>query len=260
MKRVYQVLGPGELWDAYWGSIDVEENLRYCTGDQVLSVFRRYLGKDQLILEAGCGLAKWVIHLTAEGHHIIGLDKHQTSLARVRAFSEHLLLAGGSVTELPFPDDSLDAYISLGVIEHFEEGPDRPLSEAYRILRPGGIAIIETPYDNTLRRLVTNHVVDAVRLAKQILGREYTFAEYRFTARELASFVREAGFTILALEPKDYDQPEKSIGLFMDVPILRNCNGAAFELNTLGRVTKSILVALSPWISSACVVCIAQKN
>ena len=260
MKRLYGVLRPGESWDAYWGSIDVEENLRYCTGDQVLSVFRRYLCKDQLVLEAGCGLAKWVIHLTAEGYHIIGLDNHQRSLERAQAFCEHLLLTGGSVTELPFRDDSLDAYISLGVIEHFEEGPARALSEAYRILRPGGIAIIETPYDNTLRRLVTNHVIDAVRLAKQALGREYRFAEYRFTVRELASFVREAGFAILALQPKDYDQPEKSIGLFMDAPILRNSSGATFELNTLGRFTKRMLAGLSPWIFSACVVCIAQKD
>jgi SAM-dependent methyltransferase len=259
MKRQYEVLRSSESWDTYWGSVDVKENLQLCRGDEILPIFRRYLRSEQLILEAGCGLAKWVIYFAEEGYRIVGLDKHQASLERAKAFYGDLVVTGGSVAELPFPDGSLDAYISLGVIEHFEEGPARALSEAHRVLRQGGIAIIETPYDNVLRRLVTNHIMDAVRITKQLLGGKYRFAEYRFTQRELRSFVRKAGFRILAVHPKDYDLPEKSIGLTMDVPILRERNGTTFELNASGRLAKRVLFGLSPWLFSACVVCVAQK-
>jgi len=44
----------------------------------------------------------------------------------------------------PLPDDSLDLFISLAVIEHLRD-PGLFLSEALRLLRPGGAAIISTP-------------------------------------------------------------------------------------------------------------------
>ena len=46
---------------------------------------------------------------------------------------------------LPYEDSSISGYLSFGVIEHFIEGPHEALAEAFRVLRPGGIAIITTP-------------------------------------------------------------------------------------------------------------------
>ena len=39
-------------------------------------------------------------------------------------------------------NNSISYYISLGVIEHFAEGPKDALDEAYRVLKPGGRLMI----------------------------------------------------------------------------------------------------------------------
>jgi predicted SAM-dependent methyltransferase len=51
------------------------------------------------------------------------------------------------VKDLPFPDDSVDEIYASHIIEHFDffEGKDKVLPEWRRVLKVGGILIIETP-------------------------------------------------------------------------------------------------------------------
>jgi SAM-dependent methyltransferase len=46
---------------------------------------------------------------------------------------------------LPFDDDSVDLVTLLAVIEHFPNSPRLVLEEARRILRPGGLFVVDTP-------------------------------------------------------------------------------------------------------------------
>jgi SAM-dependent methyltransferase len=46
---------------------------------------------------------------------------------------------------LPFDDDSVDLVTLLAVIEHFPNSPRLVLEEARRILKPGGLFIVDTP-------------------------------------------------------------------------------------------------------------------
>lgn len=45
----------------------------------------------------------------------------------------------GDAEDLPFPDDQFDRYVSAGSIEYWPE-PQRGICEAYRVLKPGGVA------------------------------------------------------------------------------------------------------------------------
>lgn len=51
----------------------------------------------------------------------------------------------GDVLNLPYEDNLLCGYLSFGVVEHFSDGTQKPIAEAYRTLRAGGVAIITTP-------------------------------------------------------------------------------------------------------------------
>ncbi len=74
----------------------------------------------------------------------MGLDFSEEAIAKIQICQrENNFMAKfcrGNVESLPFKDNSFSGYISLGVIEHFEEGPIKALREAYRILCPGVIA------------------------------------------------------------------------------------------------------------------------
>jgi MPBQ/MSBQ methyltransferase len=50
----------------------------------------------------------------------------------------------GDAERLPFDTDSFDRYVSCGSIEYWPE-PERAIAEAYRVLRPDGIALVVGP-------------------------------------------------------------------------------------------------------------------
>lgn len=52
--------------------------------------------------------------------------------------------------KLPWPDQSFDSITCMHVVEHLRE-PERILSEAARLLRPGGRIYVETPHPKSLQ-------------------------------------------------------------------------------------------------------------
>lgn len=54
--------------------------------------------------------------------------------------------------QLPYPTDAFDAAYSVSVLEHIPDAGDgEALRELVRVVRPGGIVIVTTPYDRQYR-------------------------------------------------------------------------------------------------------------
>lgn len=95
------------------------------------------------------------------------------------------------VTALPFPDESFDVIICNHVLEHV--GDDlAALSEMCRTLRPGGCAVLQTPYSNFLARTFTDPAIDSDELRQRYYGQE---DHVRLFGRDLFDRMRRAGLT-----------------------------------------------------------------
>ena len=261
-----------EDWDTYWNQTSILKELTIVKTDGLNPIFTKYLKKKGINLEAGCGLGKWVISLQQQGYNVLGCDTYVKGLMKLKQHDSHLQLLGADVANMGLKPNSIDAYISLGVVEHFEEGPQRPLKEAFRIVKPGEIALIEVPFDSILRRVTRNLfnlkvlLKSPIRILVETLGLrpprklpKMKFYEYRYTQAELTSFVTEAGFELLELLPKDDLAPDRSIMLWSDYLWMRHSDGQLFHLNPTGQTIKRILDFITPFTYSALIIAICRK-
>ena len=115
-----------------------------------------YLPKGEPILEAGCGLGAWVVYLGDRGYDIAGIDNDAQVIGRLKEWRPSLNVSAGDIRGLPYETGSLGAVISLGVMEHFEEGCDEAMRETWRVLRPAGLLFFTVPLNNLFRKLVAH--------------------------------------------------------------------------------------------------------
>jgi len=99
-------------------------------------------GRD--VLEIGCGEGM-MFDGTSTGP--VQMDVSMTRVARAAGKCRFLLCGDGY--QLPFADRSFDIVLLVAVLEHTRE-PWRILSEARRVLKPGGRAIMVVPNDVTM--------------------------------------------------------------------------------------------------------------
>jgi len=208
-----------------WNEEDYFDLLESCNNDDTAPYILKYMPKDGLVVEAGCGLGRYVKYLSDKGYRIIGIELSQESIDSIKKIDPKLEVKQGDVTRLPFKDSSISGMISLGVVEHFIDGPQIPLKEAYRVLNSGKFAIFTVPSFNYIRKikhvLYLSHVdLNLIKTLKKfnplrkILGKNIIplryipfhsrekvnseeFYQYCFTKKEFENELNEAGFEII---------------------------------------------------------------
>ncbi len=107
--------------------------------------FAAKLGDAARILDAGCGTGYGTAELAASAS-VTGTDISAEAVehAHSRYRSERVRFIQGSCERLPFSDAAFDLLVAFEVIEHLDGWQDL-LSEAARVLRPGGVLLVSTP-------------------------------------------------------------------------------------------------------------------
>ena len=97
------------------------------------------------VLELGCGAGTYVRLLGKRGHTVVGLDYSLPTLARALEADPTRVgrYAAGGAYALPFGTATFHATLCIGVFQALEE-PGRALAEMARVLRPGGVMLVET--------------------------------------------------------------------------------------------------------------------
>ncbi len=174
----------GMQTDEYLKLAEVEDRMWYFRS--LHAHIRRELSAAQLpapaaVLDAGCGTGGLILRLRAAWpqFHYSGIDFMPVAcdLARLRC-GKNVDIREASVTALPFPERSFDAVVSADVICQIDN-PAVAMAEFFRVLRPGGIVVINVP----AYMWMWSYHDDSCQ------------TKHRYTRPELVALLANAGFT-----------------------------------------------------------------
>jgi 2-polyprenyl-6-hydroxyphenyl methylase/3-demethylubiquinone-9 3-methyltransferase len=114
-----------------------------------------------VLVDLGCGAGLLAPYVADKGYRHVGVDLVRSALEQ--AADHGLVPVRADATALPLADGCADVVSAGEVLEHVPQWPVA-VAEACRVLRPGGLLVLDTLNDTALSRLV------AVRLADRMPG------------------------------------------------------------------------------------------
>lgn len=154
------------------------------------------LRPDDEFLELGCGSAGFLAGQADRVHRVAGIDLSdiQVDLAR-RRLAERISagtaeIVKGDAAALPWPDETFTSVTAMSVFEAFPD-PEQVLGEAFRVLRPGGRAVLN----------IGERVAEGTQTHKA-WGGIPVWAE-----DDVRRMVEEAGFTDVTIQYVPWGEP-----------------------------------------------------
>ncbi|RKT88311.1 class I SAM-dependent methyltransferase [Saccharopolyspora antimicrobica] len=106
---------------------------------------------DAVLVDLGCGAGLLAPHVAGKGYRHIGVDRSPSAL---RQAAEHgVQPLAGDVQAVPLPAEFADCVVAGQILEHVVD-LRAAVAEACRILRPGGLLVLDTLAATALCRVV----------------------------------------------------------------------------------------------------------
>ena len=192
------------------------------------------------LLDVGCWMGIFLSLARARRWQVRGveLSAFASEDAR-RRFA--LPVVTGTLRDAAFPEASFDVVTLLDVFEHLPD-PRAELAELFRVLRPGGTLLLDTPNADALLRRLADRMYRWTRgaLAYPVRKLYHEFHLFYYSEQILRRLLGEAGFLVEAVEGRAIPLP-KARGTAVEKWIVkglslmeRRLNGS-FELVVIAR-------------------------
>jgi 2-polyprenyl-6-hydroxyphenyl methylase/3-demethylubiquinone-9 3-methyltransferase len=147
----------GQWWDPY-GAFSALHALAAARARLIPPATR----PGAVLADLGCGAGLLAPHVAGKGYRHVGVDLSATALPQARAHGVEVVR--GDVLHLPLADEVADVVSAGEILEHVTDLP-RAVAEACRILRPGGLLVLDTIAATFLAELVAVRLGERVRAA-----------------------------------------------------------------------------------------------
>ncbi len=133
----------------FWENVDREYE------DQAdRMAIRRLLPKRmEKFADIGGGYGRLANEYLKRARKVYIFDYSKTELAQAKEiYGDRVETKAGDIYKLPFKDNELDGLMMVRVTHHLKDMP-KAMSELYRVLKPGGVAVIEVANKRTLPKM-----------------------------------------------------------------------------------------------------------
>jgi SAM-dependent methyltransferase len=165
--------------------VDEKKPIGKASRRQALRELRRLLDRasNPVILEVGCSTGFLLKDLSTlyPNARLVGAEYALPALVRLSSSLPTVPLVQMDLTCAPLPDDSFDALVALNVLEHIEDDFSA-MVHIRRMLKPGGVAVIEVPASPGLFDSFDNWVGH----------------HRRYRMRDLTARLKDAGFEVVS--------------------------------------------------------------
>lgn len=178
-------------WEVFWAERG-EAGAYYSNADRLIENIARALSVQGIwALEVGAGTGRDGLRLAQRGARVILLDYAQQAVEMMSGVARRLPgvhVVRADACAMPIRTGSVDLVFHQGLLEHFPE-PGPLLRENWRVLRPGGIAVVDVPQ--------RYHIYTVLKKCLIAVGRWFAGWETEFSVRELKGLMERTGFEVL---------------------------------------------------------------
>ena len=215
------------------------------------------------ILECGCGSGRVFFHYKNLGYDITGVEYSQNAVDNILLKDPSADVIQGSVTDLPYGDESFDVFLALGLYHNIEDinALDTAFKESSRVLKKGGKILLSVRHDS-----LENRIIEYI-VRKRKKNKVYDkFHRWHFDVDSLNGYLTKYGLT-----PVEQIYA-RNVSFLFKFDIFRakhlksenfiesDARSGGFKLNPLGNFIDKTLHFLFPKEFSNITIVIAKKS